>query len=65
MRLAFWGWRVVCLTEGLYKDFKSRGLGLSASVGQIFLTKAFAAGPASSVAVVALSQVVFCYVFEL
>lgn len=40
-------------------------LGLSASVGQIFLTKAFAAGPASRVAVVALSQVVFCYVFEL
>jgi drug/metabolite transporter (DMT)-like permease len=41
------------------------GMGLFASIGQIFLTKAFAAGPASKVAVVALSQVVFCYVFEL
>lgn len=41
------------------------GLGLFASIGQIFLTKAFAVGSASKVAVVALSQVVFCYVFEL
>jgi drug/metabolite transporter (DMT)-like permease len=40
-------------------------LGLCATIGQIFLTKAFAAGPASKVAVVALSQVVFCYLFEL
>lgn len=40
-------------------------MGLSATVGQIFLTKAFAAGTASKVAVVALSQVVFCFVFEL
>lgn len=40
-------------------------LGVCATIGQIFLTKAFAAGPASKVAVVALSQVVFCYLFEL
>lgn len=40
------------------------GLGLSATVGQIFLTKAFAAGPASKVSVVALTQVVFCALFE-
>jgi drug/metabolite transporter (DMT)-like permease len=40
------------------------GLGLSATVGQLFLTKAFAAGPASKVSVVALSQVVFCAVME-
>ena len=39
-------------------------LGLSATVGQIFLTKAFAAGTASKVSVVALSQVVFCALFE-
>jgi drug/metabolite transporter (DMT)-like permease len=39
-------------------------LGLSATVGQIFLTKAFAAGPASKVSVVALSQVVFCAAME-
>jgi len=40
------------------------GLGLSATVGQLFLTKAFAAGPASKVSVVALTQVVFCALFE-
>lgn len=40
-------------------------IGLCATVGQIFFTKAFAAGTASKVAVVALSQVVFCYLFEL
>jgi drug/metabolite transporter (DMT)-like permease len=40
------------------------GLGLSATVGQIFLTKAFAAGQASKVSVVALTQVVFCAMFE-
>jgi drug/metabolite transporter (DMT)-like permease len=39
-------------------------LGLAATVGQLFLTKAFAAGPASKVAVVALVQVVFCALFE-
>jgi len=40
------------------------GLGVSATVGQIFLTKAFAAGRASKVSVVALTQVVFCALFE-
>jgi drug/metabolite transporter (DMT)-like permease len=40
-------------------------LGLCATVGQIFLTKAFAAGRASKVSVVALSQVVFCALMEL
>jgi drug/metabolite transporter (DMT)-like permease len=39
-------------------------LGLAATFGQIFLTKAFAAGRASKVSVVALSQVVFCAVME-
>lgn len=39
-------------------------LGASATVGQLFLTKAFAAGPASKVAIVALTQVVFCALFE-
>jgi drug/metabolite transporter (DMT)-like permease len=43
---------------------KLLGLGLSATVGQIFLTKAFAAGSAAKVAVVALSQVVMCLAFE-
>lgn len=40
-------------------------MGLSATVGQLFLTKAFAAGDASKVAVVALSQVVMCFLFEI
>jgi len=40
-------------------------LGLSATVGQIFLTKAFAAGAAAKVAVVALSQVAMCLAFEI
>jgi drug/metabolite transporter (DMT)-like permease len=40
------------------------GLGLAATVGQLFLTKAFASGTASKVSVVALSQVVFCALFE-
>jgi drug/metabolite transporter (DMT)-like permease len=39
-------------------------LGAAATVGQLFLTKAFAAGPASKVAIVALTQVVFCALFE-
>jgi drug/metabolite transporter (DMT)-like permease len=40
------------------------GVGLSATVGQLFLTKAFAAGPPARVSVVALSQVVFGLVFD-
>ena len=40
-------------------------MGLSATVGQLFLTMAFAAGEASRVAVVALSQVVLCFLFEI
>jgi drug/metabolite transporter (DMT)-like permease len=43
---------------------KLLALGLSATVGQIFLTKAFAVGSASKVAVVGLSQVVMCLAFE-
>lgn len=40
------------------------GLGFAATIGQIFLTKAFAAGNASKVSVVALSQVAMCALFE-
>ena len=35
------------------------GVGVTATIGQLFLTKAFAAGPPSRVAVVGLSQVAF------
>jgi drug/metabolite transporter (DMT)-like permease len=44
---------------------KLLAMGLSATVGQIFLTKAFAAGSAAKVAVVALSQVVMCLAVEI
>jgi drug/metabolite transporter (DMT)-like permease len=40
-------------------------VGASATIGQLFLTKAFAAGPPARVSVVALSQVVFGLVFDM
>ncbi|HUY88298.1 MAG TPA: DMT family transporter [Pirellulales bacterium] len=40
------------------------GIGLTATVGQVMLTKAFAAGPAAKVSVTGLSQVVFGVVFD-
>jgi drug/metabolite transporter (DMT)-like permease len=40
------------------------GIGVSATVGQLFLTKAFSAGAPGKVSVVALAQVVFVLVFE-
>jgi drug/metabolite transporter (DMT)-like permease len=40
-------------------------VGISATVGQLFLTKAFAVGPPARVSVVALSQVVFGVAFDL
>jgi drug/metabolite transporter (DMT)-like permease len=40
------------------------GVGLSATVGQVFLTKAFAAGPPTKVAVVSLSQIAFALGFD-
>ena len=40
------------------------GVGLSATIGQLFLTKAFAAGPPAKVSVVALTQVGFAMIFD-
>lgn len=40
------------------------GVGISATTGQLFLTKAFAAGPPAKVSVVALTQVVFAALFD-
>jgi drug/metabolite transporter (DMT)-like permease len=40
------------------------GVGVTATVGQLFLTRAFAAGPPSRVSVVGLSQIVFVLVLE-
>jgi drug/metabolite transporter (DMT)-like permease len=40
------------------------GIGVTATVGQLFLTKAFTAGPPAKVAVVGLTQVVFAMVLE-
>ncbi len=41
------------------------GVGVSATVGQIFLTIAFAIGPPARVSVVGLSQVGFTMLFEM
>jgi drug/metabolite transporter (DMT)-like permease len=40
------------------------GIGITATVGQLFLTKAFAAGPPAKVAVIGLTQVVFAMLLE-
>jgi drug/metabolite transporter (DMT)-like permease len=40
------------------------GVGVSATAGQLFLTKAFAAGPPAKVSVVALAQVVFAVILD-
>ena len=40
------------------------GVGVTATIGQLFLTRAFAAGPPSRVSVVGLSQIVFVLVLE-
>ena len=40
------------------------GVGLSATIGQLFLTKAFTTGAPSKVAVVGLTQIVFAMVFD-
>src|SRR5262249_25087548 len=40
------------------------GVGLTATIGQLFLTKAFASGPPAKVAVVGLTQIVFAMVLE-
>ncbi len=41
------------------------GVGLCATTGQLFLTKAFAAGPPARVSVVALTQVAFAMLFDM
>jgi drug/metabolite transporter (DMT)-like permease len=41
------------------------GVGVSASVGQLFLTKAFAGGDPAKVSIVGLSQVLFALAFDL
>ena len=40
------------------------GVGLAATIGQVFLTKAFAAGPPAKISVVALTQIVFAMGLE-
>jgi drug/metabolite transporter (DMT)-like permease len=40
------------------------GVGATATIGQLFLTKAFTAGPPSKVSVVGLSQIVFAILLE-
>jgi drug/metabolite transporter (DMT)-like permease len=40
------------------------GVGVAATLGQLFLTKAFAAGPPAKVAIVGLTQIVFAMVLD-
>jgi drug/metabolite transporter (DMT)-like permease len=40
------------------------GVGIAAAIGQVFLTKAFAAGPPARISVVGLTQVVFATLFD-
>jgi drug/metabolite transporter (DMT)-like permease len=40
------------------------GMGVSATVGQFFLTKAFSAGPPTKVSVVGLSQIIFALLLD-
>jgi len=41
------------------------GVGLTGTVGQVFLTKAYAAGMPSEISVISLTQVIFALLFEL
>jgi drug/metabolite transporter (DMT)-like permease len=40
------------------------GVGIAATIGQLFLTKAFAAGPPAKVSVVGLTQIVFAVILD-
>ena len=59
------------LTPGAQEFFRPEplllliGVGITASIGQLFLTKAFAAGDPAKVSVVGLTQVIFAFSFQL
>ena len=52
----FWNWQPLLLLLGV---------GITATIGQLFLTKAFASGDPAKVSIVSLTQVVFAFGFEL
>jgi drug/metabolite transporter (DMT)-like permease len=54
--LPWWDWRPLLLLLGI---------GVTASIGQLFLTKAFASGDPAKVSIVSLTQVVFAFAFQL
>jgi drug/metabolite transporter (DMT)-like permease len=54
--LRFWHWELLLLLLGI---------GITASIGQLFLTKAFTSGDPSKVSVIGLSQVVFALFIDL
>jgi len=59
------------VTPGAQEFFRAEplllliGVGITASIGQLLLTKAFAAGDPAKVSVVGLTQVIFAFLFEL
>jgi drug/metabolite transporter (DMT)-like permease len=54
--LPWWDWRPLLLLLGI---------GVTATIGQLFLTKAFATGDPAKVSVVSLTQVVFAFAFQI
>jgi drug/metabolite transporter (DMT)-like permease len=50
---------------GLMNIFELLGIGLTASIGQFFLTKAFTSGDPAKVSVASLSQFVFVFILDL
>jgi drug/metabolite transporter (DMT)-like permease len=53
------------LTQSLTTLLLLGGVGLTGTVGQVFLTKAYAAGMPSEISVISLTQVIFALLFEL
>jgi len=51
--------------EHLHGTFLLLGIGITATVGQVFLTKAFAAGDPSRVSIIGLTQVVFALLIDM
>lgn len=54
--LPWWNWRPLLLLLGI---------GVTATIGQLFLTRAFATGDPARVSIVSLTQVVFAFAFQL
>src|ERR1700760_507705 len=52
-------------SDQIYSMLLLVGVGIAGTVGQVFLTKAYAAGMPSEVAVIGLTQVIFALLFDI